>query len=363
MKPITMRQAHAVLRDMGFYNMAESYAERDEKLMAKWKKPGTIVKRDDEDLERLRRYFGITPANIDLLFKKASEKPGGPPSAGLIISEKDMGDSVEPTPKWLTLARSYLGTKEVPGLGASKSNPKINDFFKDAGFPGIYDDTSWCAAFVSAVMKRSGYPVLADLTARSARHYGVRLKKPKIGCIVVFWRESPNSWKGHVGFVTGINHATKTLKVLGGNQSDAVTESTYPMSRVLDYRWPVAPTIKALKKSGSSEAKKSEVAKTVGVGVTVVGVANEVAKDPSILPEIGLTEIDAVKAIVDRLADWFQVLSTNNGVLLIVVGVVTWYIATEWQKNRIERAKRGFPILEEDIKADKVLIEELHSDV
>jgi hypothetical protein len=158
--------------------------------------------------------------------------------------------------------------------------------------------------------------------------------------------------------VTGINHATKTLKVLGGNQSDAVTETTFPMSRVLDYRWPVVPTIKALKKAGSTEAKKSEVIKTVGVGVTAIGVANEVAKDPSILPDVGLTDIDAVKAIVDRASDWFQVLSTNNGVMLIVVGVVVWYIATQWQANRIERAKRGFPILEEDIKSDRVRLEE-----
>ncbi len=351
---VTMRQIHAVLRDMGFYNMAESYVERDSKLMEKWKKPSAVVSRDDEDLERLRRYFGITDENIDLLFKKASEKPGGPSTGASIISgDGKMGDEV--LPKWLSLAKSYLGTREVPGTGPGKSNPKINEFFKDAGFKGIYDDTSWCAAFVSAVMKRSGYPVLADLTARSGRHYGVKLDKPKIGCIVVFWRESPNSWKGHIGFVTGINWSTKTLKVLGGNQSDAVTETTYPMSRVLAYRWPVAPTIKALKKAGSTEAKKSELIKTVGVGVTAVGVANEVAKDPSWLPEFGLTEVDAVKAIVDRLSDWLSVLSTNNGFMLIVVGVVVWYIATEWQKNRMERAKRGYPILEEDIKADEVL--------
>jgi uncharacterized protein (TIGR02594 family) len=260
----------------------------------------------------------------------------------------------EAIPKWLANARTYLGIKEVPGTGASKSNAKINSFFKDAGFPNIYDDTSWCAAFVSAVMVRSGYPKLRNLAARSGLVYGTKLSKPKIGCIVVFWRESPTSWKGHIGFVTGINEATKTLKVLGGNQSDAVTETTFPMSRVLGYRWPVAPTIPALKKAGSTEAKKSDLIKTVGVGTTIIGVANEVAQDPSWVPDIGLQDVDAIKAIADRAQDWFSVLSTNNGVLLIVVGVIAWYIATKWQANRIERAKRGYPILEEDIAAQEV---------
>jgi uncharacterized protein (TIGR02594 family) len=354
MKQITISQAHAVLRDMGFFNMAESYAERDAALMAKWRKPATVIDRDDPDLERLRRYFGITEANIDLLFKKAAEKPGGPSTGAFIVSGGESMDDKEVIPKWLTLAKSYLGTKEVPGAGSSKSNPKIDSFFRDAGFPGFYDDTSWCAAFVGAVMKRSGYPVLSSLAARSGRFYGTKLNQPKIGCIVVFWRESPTSWKGHIGFVTGINHATKTLKVLGGNQSDAVTEQTFPMSKVIAYRWPVEPTIKALKVAGSTEAKKSEVVKTVGVSTVAIGVANKVAEDPTWIPDVGLGEVDAVKAILDRVQDWFTMFSTNNPILLIVVGGVVWYIATQWQKNRIERAKRGYPILKEDIEADGV---------
>lgn len=43
---------------------------------------------------------------------------------------------------------------------------------------------------------------------------------------------------GHVGFFVaslGDNH----IRVLGGNQSDAVTIATFRRSSVLSYRWPV----------------------------------------------------------------------------------------------------------------------------
>jgi len=248
---ITMRQLQATLRDLGLFNMALSEAERDADLMAKWRKPATVIDRSDPEVERLRRHFGASSGNIDLLFKKAAQKPGGPPSGALSVVR-------ETEPPWLTLARSYLGTKEVPGRG---SNGTIDGFFRDAGYPGYRDETSWCAAFVGAVLARSGYPRLADLTARSGRYYGQKLDGPKIGCVVVFWRESPTSWKGHIGFVTGIDWDKKTLRVLGGNQNDAVTEATFAMSRVLAYRWPVAATVKALKSAGSTEARLLDAAK------------------------------------------------------------------------------------------------------
>lgn len=355
MTSITMRQAHAVLKDMAFFNMAESYAERDPALMAKWRKPATVIQRDDPDLKRLQDYFRISEANLDLLFKRAAQKPGGPPSGGLIISGGKSMETEEGTPKWLTLARSQLGIKEVPGVGASRSNPKIDQYFREVGFPGMYDDTSWCAAFVSAMLKRSGYPVLPNLTARSGRSYGTKLSKPKIGCIVVFWRESPNSWKGHIGFVTGINHTTKTLKVLGGNQSNAVTEQTFPMSRVLGYRWPVAATVKALKVAGSSEAKKSDVVKNIGIGAATIGVVNEVSQSPpEWLPNIGLAEFDAIQAVAERFSGWLTVLNNSTGLFLIAAGIAVWWLAKQWQANRLERAKRGYPILREYIESDGV---------
>jgi hypothetical protein len=34
---------------------------------------------------------------------------------------------------------------------------------------------------------------------------GTKVAYPEPGDIVVFWRESPQSWKGHVGIFTGIS--------------------------------------------------------------------------------------------------------------------------------------------------------------
>ena len=55
-------------------------------------------------------------------------------------------------------------------------------------------------------------------------------EKPVVGCIAVFTRESG----GHVGFHLG---ETKTsIRLLGGNQSDEVSESPQNRSRLLGYR-------------------------------------------------------------------------------------------------------------------------------
>ena len=63
------------------------------------------------------------------------------------------------------------------------------------------------------------------------------LTRPVYGCIVVMKR-GKNPGAGHVGFYVaslGDNH----IRVLGGNQSDAVTIATFRRSSVLSYRWPV----------------------------------------------------------------------------------------------------------------------------
>lgn len=356
MNQITMRQAHAVLRDMGIFNLAESVIEEDanEETIRRWRRPSEVIGIDDPIILKIKSKFGLPQSNLETFFRTAAKKPGGPQSGALVISGgTTMAEPGEP--KWLSLARSYVGIKEVPGTG---SNKKIEDFFKDAGFPGYKDDTAWCAAFVGAVMKRSGYPALGSLAARDGgKYYGTKLDKPKIGCIVVMWRGSPSSWQGHIGFVTGINWTNRTLKVLGGNQSDKVSEETYPMSRVIKggYRWPVAPTIKALKAAGSTEAKASQAAKVTTQAVIAYGVGSEVVQaDPPWMPSLELPEIDAVSAITDRLYGWVHLFNENSNLVLIVIGVGLYFIVREWQNNRLERAQRGFPILKEDIEASEV---------
>ena len=57
---------------------------------------------------------------------------------------------------------------------------------------------------------------------------------PKPGDMVVFWRESRKSWKGHIAMY--IRETETHVYVLGGNQNNQVKISAYPKYRVLGYR-------------------------------------------------------------------------------------------------------------------------------
>ena len=136
---------------------------------------------------------------------------------------------------WFDLAQTEKGIREVPGTA---DNPKVLRYYKDAGHPAITnDEVSWCAAFVGAMLHRTGYKHTGSLLARSYLNYGLTLKYPRKGCIVVF-RRGNSSWQGHVTF---FSHWVRkdVLACLGGNQSDGVNVSYYHISNVLGYRWPV----------------------------------------------------------------------------------------------------------------------------
>jgi uncharacterized protein (TIGR02594 family) len=134
-------------------------------------------------------------------------------------------------PKWVEIARSLIGLKEVAG---SQHSPEILKFWRDIRRGGIKDDeTPWCAAFVGACLERAGIQSSRFESAKSYLQWGTALKEPCLGCIVVFTRDGG----GHVGFVVGKDSAGRLL-VLGGNQSDAVNVKAFPLARVSGYRWP-----------------------------------------------------------------------------------------------------------------------------
>lgn len=142
-------------------------------------------------------------------------------------------------PKWIEVAKSYLGEHEISG---PKNNPKIMELLDWAdgkqdskNLQGINnDDIPWCASFVSGVLEKAGVPSAKTAWARGYLNWGEKLPKPLHGCIVVFER-GPKA--GHVGFVVGQDVSGNPF-VLGGNQSDAVTVAKFQKSRVLGYRWP-----------------------------------------------------------------------------------------------------------------------------
>lgn len=133
-------------------------------------------------------------------------------------------------PIWLTEARKYIGLQEIVG---PKHNSTILNWWAYISQPYKDDETPWCAGFVGAVLKASGYPFLKTAWARSYADYGVKLTKPAYGAVVVFKRDSG----GHVGFVVG-KDAKGNLMVLGGNQANGVNIKPFSTARVIAYRWP-----------------------------------------------------------------------------------------------------------------------------
>ena len=133
----------------------------------------------------------------------------------------------------IELAFSQFGIKETVG---EIDNPEVMKYFREIGFggAGIKDETAWCSAFANWVAEASCLESSGALNARSWLTVGSPVEMPQLGDIVVFWRESKESWKGHVGFY--VNHDEKNIYVLGGNQGNQVCIRPYSKDRLLEYR-------------------------------------------------------------------------------------------------------------------------------
>lgn len=148
-----------------------------------------------------------------------------------VVDEIMCGEQV--VPSWYDIARYELGVEEING---SKHHPRILLYHQATSLKAKDDETSWCASFVNWCMNESNHKGTFSASARSFLNWGNVIEKPRLGCVVVFWRVSIKSWKGHVGFYAG--EEGDSILCLGGNQNDRVSVKKYPKSRVLGYRWP-----------------------------------------------------------------------------------------------------------------------------
>jgi len=136
-------------------------------------------------------------------------------------------------PVWMEIARREIGVKELPGPG---DNPRVVEYHKATTLRASEDAVPWCASFVSWCLESAGVESTFSARARSYESWGKALARPLIGCVVVLSR-GPNPAQGHVGFYAG-SHGPDHVKILGGNQGDAVSISAFPRRKVLGYRWP-----------------------------------------------------------------------------------------------------------------------------
>ncbi|EJL32711.1 TIGR02594 family protein [Caulobacter sp. AP07] len=153
---------------------------------------------------------------------------------GLVAPAKQdkLGD---PALVWLQEAQRLLGLQEGPG---ALDNPIILDFANKLDLDYKHDDIAWCGLFVAHCIGSTltTEPLVSDpLGARSWLRFGGPCT-PQPGAVLVFWREKPEGWKGHVGFYAGENGGN--LYVLGGNQANSVSFAWVERKRLLGARWP-----------------------------------------------------------------------------------------------------------------------------
>lgn len=213
------------------------------------------------------------------------------------------------TNKAYNLALKDLGTWEW-GEGA---NPKIIQYFKDVGHAWVKEDeTAWCAAFVGAMLKRSGEAHTGALDARSYLKWGKGVDEPKEGDVVVFWRQNVESWKGHVGFF--VKEEDNMISVLGGNQGNQVSIARYPKSQLLGYRRSmqtiktdpvliIEDSRKSVASSTTMQASTAVIASTVGTAGTAISQLNGTAQIATIV-FAGITILAAGWIMRERLKKW-----------------------------------------------------------
>lgn len=132
------------------------------------------------------------------------------------------------------IAASQLGVKEITG---PEHNPQVVAYAEETGITGINtDEIAWCSTFVNWCAKEAKVAMSKKPNARSWVHIGKSVSSPKAGDIVVFWRESPTSWKGHVAIFLGFNKTATKVICLGGNQGNAVSIAEYDANKVLAFR-------------------------------------------------------------------------------------------------------------------------------
>lgn len=133
----------------------------------------------------------------------------------------------------LQKASEYLGLLEIAG---EQDNPIILDMFDKIGHSWVkHDETAWCSCFVNYITKSLNLTHSGKLNARSWLDVGIKTENPIPGDIVIYWREKPESWKGHVGIFMGYNQYGNIF-TLGGNQHNEVNITVYSKDRLLGFR-------------------------------------------------------------------------------------------------------------------------------
>ena len=133
------------------------------------------------------------------------------------------------------------GIHERTNLGSRR----IIEYHQATTLQAKSDQVAWCSSFVNWCLQQVGIVGSRSAAAASWADWGSGLVKPKLGCIVQL-HHSVKGYTSATGTATG-NHVAFFIRqdaahiyLLGGNQSDSVKLSGFPLTKwsVKAYRWP-----------------------------------------------------------------------------------------------------------------------------
>lgn len=201
------------------------------------------LRNDGRDIQADDEFGAITQTAV-----KAFQAAHGLPPTGVVdgttaaaLDEIAPPASVLKVAPWLATMRALTGTTEAPG---SKDNPFIIEMAHEIvrrypdlkGNVGWYnhDSIPWCGLGMAYVMAVNGIkPVDAPLSALAWASFGVALKAPTPGAVLVYSRTGG----GHVTLYESEDATYYYCR--GGNQSDALNVTRIPKSRPIKaIRWP-----------------------------------------------------------------------------------------------------------------------------
>lgn len=160
---------------------------------------------------------------------------------------------------WMAEARRRKGLHE------RRNHKSLWDWLRsDGASVGDPAVTPWCGDFtetcIALTLPAEPLPENPYLAANWTK-FGVDLDRGRYGAILVFWRGSPQSWKGHVGFYWGEDNTH--YHVLGGNQRNSVNVARIEKRRLRPggIRWPrtvVARTQPVLLSANGAPVSRNE---------------------------------------------------------------------------------------------------------
>jgi uncharacterized protein (TIGR02594 family) len=135
---------------------------------------------------------------------------------------------------WLAIAVKEIGIREYPDTHIPPEHPRIVEYLATVeDLSKIHknsDETAWCSCFMNWCVEQAKLDGTNSAWAKSWGNWRTdeTLASAKLGDIAVFERTSPTVNGGHVGIF--IKADGDHVWVLGGNQSNSVRYSRYPIN-------------------------------------------------------------------------------------------------------------------------------------